>query len=145
MKRRKIFVDSDVAISSLLSSKGAAYFLLNEVNLELYISNISIREIKRGVDKLDLDNEKFQNLLKDTLKTIKLKEDKVDIKRIKVTFKDYVFDEDDAHIVAGARRAKAKLILTYNIKHFKIDKIAGNFKIVVTTPAKFLQYLRSFD
>lgn len=145
MKRRKIFVDSDVAISSLLSSKGAAYFLLNEVNLEFYISNISIREIKRGVDKLDLDNEKFQNLLEDTLKTIKLKEDKVDIERIKVTFKDYVFDEDDAHIVAGARRAKAKLILTYNIKHFKIDKIAENFKIVVTTPAKFLQYLRSFD
>ncbi len=145
MKRRKIFVDSDVAISSLLSQNGAAYFILNKVDLELYISNISIREIKRGVDKLDLDNEKFQNLLKNRLKTIKLKEDKADIKRVKITFKDYVFDNNDAHIVAGAIKSKAKIILTYNIKDFRIDKIAGNFKIVVITPAKFLQYLRSLD
>lgn len=145
MKRRKIFVDSDVTISSLLSSKGAAYFLLKKSHLEFCVSNISIKEIKRGVDKLDLDNEKFQNLLKKKLRTIKLKEDKVSIERIKVTFKDYVFDKNDAHIVAGAIKSKAKLILTYNIKDFKIDKIAGNFKIIVTTPARFLQYLRSLD
>lgn len=145
MKRRKIFVDSDVTISSLLSSKGAAYFLLNKTHLEFCISNISIKEIKRGVDKLDLDNEKFQNLLKKRLRTMKLKEDKTGIKRIKIAFKDYVFDENDAHIVAGAIKAKAKLILTYNIKDFKIEKLAKNFKIIVITPAKFLQYLRSLD
>lgn len=145
MKRRKIFVDSDVAISSLLSQSGAAYFLLNKTHLEFCISNISIKEIKRGVDKLDLDNEKFQNLLKKRLRTIKLKEDKTGIKRIKVTFKDYVFDENDAHIVAGAIKSKAKLILTYNIKDFKIERLAKNFKIIVITPAKFLQYLRSLD
>lgn len=145
MKRRKIFVDSDVAISSLLSSKGAAYFLLNEVNLELYISNISIREIKRGVNKLDLDNEKFQNLLKKRLKEVKLKEDNEGIEKIKATFKDYVFDEDDAHIVAGASISKARLILTYNIKHFKIEKMKHDLSMIVTTPAKFLQYLRSLE
>lgn len=145
MKRRKIFVDSDVAISSLLSSKGAAYFLLNKTHLEFCISNISIKEIKRGVDKLGLDNEKFQNLLKKKLGTIKLKEDKIGIKRIKITFKDYVFDENDAHIVAGAIKSKAKLILTYNIKDFRVEKLAKNFKIIVITPAKFLQYLRSLD
>ncbi len=145
MKRRKIFVDSDVTISSLLSSSGAAYFLLNKFNLELYISNISIKEIKRGVDKLDLDNEKFQNLLKKRLRAIKLKEDKIGIERIKITFKDYVFDEDDTHIVAGAIKSKAKLILTYNIKDFKLDKIKRDLNILVTTPAKFLQYLRSLD
>lgn len=145
MRRRKIFIDSDVIISSLVSQSGAAYLLLNKINLELYISNISIREIKRGVNKLDLDNEKFQNLLKKTLKKVGLKENKAGIERIKAIFKDYVFDENDAHIVAGARRAKVKLILTYNIKDFKIEKLAKNFKIVVITPAKFLQYLRSLD
>lgn len=145
MKRRKIFVDSDVAISSLLSSSGAAYFLLNKTHLEFCISNISIKEIKRGVDKLDLDNEKFQNLLKKKLKTIKLKEDKIGIERIKITFKDYVFDENDAHIVAGAIKSKAKLILTYNIKDFRVEELAKNFKIIVITPANFLQYLRSLD
>lgn len=145
MKRRKIFVDSDVTISSLLSSSGAAYFLLNKTHLEFCVSNISIKEIKRGVDKLDLDNEKFQNLLKKKLKTIKLKEDKTGIERIKITFKNYVFDEYDAHIVAGAIKSKSKLILTYNIKDFKLDKIKRDLNILVTTPAKFLQYLRSLD
>ena len=138
--KRKIFVDSDVVLSSLISSKGAAYFLLNKVDLNLFISNISIQELERGVNKLDLDKDQLTNLVRKRLKTVKFIKKS---NKIKKDFRDYVFDEDDAHIVAGARKAKAKLILSYNIKDFNTSKLKEDFNIAVQTPAQFLQYLRS--
>lgn len=141
MKKRKIFVDSDVVLSSLLSNKGAAYFLLNEAQLDLFISNISLQELGRGLEKLQLNKINFTNLIENKLNSVKLK----DLDKVKLEFRDYVFDADDAHIVAGARKAKARLILSYNIKDFNIPKLKEDLKIVVKTPAQFLQYLRSLQ
>lgn len=138
--KRKIFVDSDVVLSSLISSQGAAYFLLNEIDLNLFISKSSIQELERGVNKLNLDKLKLTDLVRKRLKTVKFIKKSNEIKK---DFKDYVFDEDDAHIVAGARKAKAKLILSYNIKDFNTLKLKKVFNIAVLTPAQFLQYLRS--
>ena len=137
---KKLFVDSDVILSSVLSSKGAAYFLLNEVGLEFAISNVSLLEIERGIIKLSLGKNQLRRLVKNRLKLIELKDS---TKRIKKMFKNYVFDEDDAHVVAGAKRIKAKVILTYNLKHFNKQKINEDLGIVVLTPAQYLQYLRS--
>lgn len=139
---KKIFVDSDVVLSSLLSSKGAANFLLNEVDIKLSISNISLLEIERGIVKLNLDKNQLRRLTKNRLKLVELKES---TKKIKESFKNYIFDEDDAHIVAGAQQAKAKVILSYNLKHFNRQKIKEDFGIVVLTPAQYLQYLRGMD
>jgi len=139
---KKIFVDSDVVLSSLLSSKGAANFLLNEVDIKLSISNISLLEIERGIVKLNLDKNQLRRLTKNRLKLVELKES---TKKIKESFKNYIFDEDDAHIVAGAQKAKAKVILSYNLKHFNRQKIKEEFGIVVLTPAQYLQYLRGMD
>lgn len=139
---KKVFVDSDVVLSSLLSSKGAANFLLNEVDLELAISNVSLIEIKRGIIKLNLDKNQLRKLVKNRLKIIELKDSIMKIKKI---FKSYVFDEDDAHIVAGAKRTKAKIILSYNLKHFDRQKINEDLGIAVLTPAQYLQYLRSLE
>ena len=139
---RKVFVDSDVVLSSLISSKGAANFLLNEVDLELAISNVSLFEIEREIDKLSLDKNQLKSLVKNRLKFIELKES---TKKIKEDFKNYIFDEDDAHVVAGAQRAKAKVILSYNLKHFNKQKISEDFGITVLTPSQYLQYLRSLD
>jgi len=139
---KKLFVDSDVVLSSLLSSKGAANFLLNEVDIKLSISNISLLEIERGIVKLNLDKNQLRRLTKNRLKLVELKES---TKKIKESFKNYIFDEDDAHIVAGAQQAKAKVILSYNLKHFNRQKIKEDFGIVVLTPAQYLQYLRGMD
>lgn len=136
---KKVFVDSDVVLSSLLSSRGAANFLLNEVDLEFVISNVSFLEIERGIAKLNLDKNQLQ-LVKNRLKLIELKDS---IRKIGKSFKNYVLDEDDAHIVAGARSAKARFLISYNIKDYKLDKIKNDLNIIVMTPGKFLQYLRS--
>lgn len=137
---KKVFVDSDVVLSSLLSSKGAANFLLNEVDLKPVISDVSLLEIERGIAKLSLDKNQLKNLVKNRLDLIELKES---TKKIKESFENYIFDENDAHIVAGAKKAKAKVILSYNLKHFNRQKIIEDFGITVLTPGQYLQYLRS--
>lgn len=137
MNKRKVFVDSDVVLSSLISSKGAAHFLLNEVDLDFVISNISLDEITRGVTKLDLSIADL-NLLETKLKMVKLNQQK-----IKGDFGKYTFDENDAHVVAGAKKAKAKVILSYNVRDFNRQKISEELGVIVLTPAQYLQYLRS--
>ncbi|MDO8638092.1 MAG: PIN domain-containing protein [Candidatus Daviesbacteria bacterium] len=137
----KVFLDSDVVISSLISQKGAAYFLIQEkINLKLIISNISQEELSRVAIKLSIGQDKTSKLIKEKLKVIQIRKKSEHLKKI---FGDYVTDLNDAHIIAGAEKAKVRFLISYNIKHFQIDKIKQDFNIIVTTPANFLQYLRS--
>ncbi|MDP3758326.1 MAG: hypothetical protein Q8Q86_01275, partial [Candidatus Daviesbacteria bacterium] len=84
MRKTKVFVDSDVVISSLLSQKGAAYLLLNEQNSNFVISNISKNEIEVVAERLNIGQNKPQDLIKKYLKVIKLKKE---ISKIKNDFK----------------------------------------------------------
>ena len=140
--KKKIFVDSDVVISSLISEKGAAYYLINEQNLNFVISNISQLELKNVVDRLNLSQARLKKLIKEKMRTVKLSGD---LDKVKKKFKDYASDPNDVHIVAGAAKAKAKFLLTYNVRDFNRQKINEDFSIVVLTPAQYLQYLRSLD
>lgn len=135
-----VFVDSDVVISSLISKSGAAYLLINETSQELFISDVSYRELQIVAERLGLDKDILDDLVKRRFKTIR---QKTTLSQVKEKYGDYVTDINDAHIVAGAVEAKARFLVSYNIKHFKTDKIKSDFKILLTTPARFLQYLRS--
>ena len=137
--KKKVFIDSDVVISSLISQTGAAYFILHETDLELVISDESIKELEDVVNRMNLDEKELKTLIKDRFGVIKLGRVK------KGDLSSYVLDPGDEHIIAGAKKAKTKYIISYNIKDFKIDKIAEDLRIIVTTPAKFLQYLRSIQ
>lgn len=136
----KIFVDSDVIISSLLSSSGAAYFLINNSKLELVVSNISLKEMEKVIAKLDITLDSLNNLIKKQFKIVKVTDD---ISKIKKVFGQYTSDPNDAHIIAGVVQARARFLISYNVKDYKTDKIKQDLNIIVTTPANFLQYLRS--
>lgn len=135
----KTFVDSDVVISSLISSTGAAYILVNSKDLSLVISNLSFQELKIVAKRLGIAEDKLNILIK-KFNLTRLKETS---EKLKEKYGHYVLDPNDAHIVAGAHKAKVKFLISYNIKHFKEDKIKQDFNIIVTTPANLLQYLRS--
>lgn len=137
-----VFVDSDVVISSLLSSLGAAHLLLNEANLDRFISNFSVNELKLVVERLDIENEELTQLVKDRFTIVKLNKR---LSEIKSDYKKYTFDENDAHIVAGGVASKAKFLITYNMKDFKVDAIKQAFGIICMRPAQILQYLRSLS
>ena len=136
----KIFLDSDVIISSLISKKGAAYFIVNSSKNIKIISNYSTEEMTRVAKRGKIDEEKLSNLVKERLEIVK--SDK-SLKNIKKEYKKYIKDENDAHIVAGANQSKAKILLTYNTKHFLKENIKKDLNISIMTPGKFLQYLRS--
>ena len=138
----RIFVDSDVIISSFLSHSGAAYFLLNTSSIQLFISSLSKKELETVVERLGIRSDMLTTLIKNNLEVIILSES---LPKIKESLKQYVLDENDAHILAGARAAKAKFLITYNVKDFKIDKIKKDLSILILTPGNFLQYLRSIQ
>ena len=137
----KVFVDSDVIISSLISQTGAAFLLLNQTDeLQLFVSNLSLRELDVVIERLNLNENKLNELIRKNFSTIQLNEF---LTEIKSEFAEYVLDTNDAHIVMGAKKANAQFLISYNTKHFKADKLREKFNIILTTPANFLQYLRS--
>lgn len=133
MRPIKVFLDSDVVISSLLSATGGAHLLVYQKSIAKYISNLSAKEIKIVAKRLGIKTAAVDRLI-GRLKTVRLDQDRG---------KDYVTDIHDSHVVTGAVAAKARFLLSYNLKHFKIEKIKRDFNILVYRPAQFLQYLRS--
>ena len=139
MKNPIVFVDTDVVISSLISKTGAAYFLLQKTQgVDFYLSDLSRVEIVETITKLKLILGDWSKN-KDHFKYVKLVHN---IKTIRGKYKTYTLDKDDAHVIAGAVAAQAQYLLTYNLKHYLIDKLR-ELNIIVFTPAQFLQYLRS--
>ena len=142
MKKLTVFLDSDVIISSLISSSGAAHLVINKSDIDSYISNISQKELNRVADRLKIDQIKLSNLIRNKLKIVKLEKS---LKRIKEEFEEYTFDSDDAHILAGAKASKSSLLISYNVKDYDTEKIKNDLKIIIMTPAKLLQYLRGLE
>lgn len=139
---KKVFVDSDVVISSLLSTKGAAYLILNQQDRKFIISNISQKELEKVAQRLKINQGSLKNLIKKQFDVIKLTQELTEIKE---EFANYTSDINDSHIVAGAKKAKAKFLLTYNLRHYNRLKIKADLGIIVLTPAQYLQYLRSLE
>ncbi len=144
MAKITVFIDSDVVISSLLSQTGASSIVIenNYNHLDAFISNFSYEELNRIVDKLGIDKNKLEKILKSKLKLIRLSQNK---KEIVNKYGNYVYDIEDTHIVVGAVEAKSKFLVTFNTKDYKIDKIYQDFGIKVIIPGELLQYLRNLQ
>ena len=134
-----IFIDSDVVISSLISKKGAGYLLINDDSCKKVISNYSQKEINVVIARLKLSKKEFRRI-KNKLDEITLTQK---ILLIKKQYSGYVNDTNDSHIIAGAIKSKSKFLITYNIRHYKIENIKRAFGIITLTPGLFLQYLRN--
>ena len=133
----RVFIDSDVIISSLLSSKGAAFKLLHEKDIIPIVSTASLKELRVVCKRLHIANDALETLIQKKCTVIPL--------QIKTQnrYKKYVLDPNDLHVVAGATSAKALFLISYNLKHFRVENIKNDLKILCMTPALFLQYLRS--
>lgn len=142
MAKVKVFVDSDVIISSLISKNGAANIVVNKASINSYVSNFSHEELSRTVKRLGISKDKFEKVLKEKLKTVKINISKEDILD---KFGNYTYDLEDAHIVAGAKEAKAKFLVTFNIKDYKLEKISDELSIKILTPGELLEYLRNLE
>lgn len=136
----RVFIDSDIVISSLISPTGAAYILVNQTKVKKFVSNISVKELKLVVTKLKLKPEQLTRSIKNNLTMIKLR---LGLSLIKIKYGKYVTDINDSHVVAGAKEAKTNFIVTYNIKHFQKDLIKKDLRIIIMRPGEFLQFHRN--
>lgn len=135
----KIFIDSDVFISSLISQKGAAYFLINlKTNVQLYLSNLSKLEIEKVAQRMELDRKQMKKYF-DKCKSVTLE---LEHSQLEDKFSQFTADKNDVHIVAGAVSAKANFLATYNIRDYYVDVIKDEFGLICQTPGNILQYLR---
>lgn len=138
-----VFVDSDVVISSLLSASGAAYLLLYKTEaLTLMLTTVSVDECARVIKRLGLDVMRLTDFVRKHCTVIPMN---TTLTAWKTTYGGYVYDTNDAHVVAGAHAANVRFLLSYNTKHFKVDRIKNDYGIIVMKPAEFLQYLRSMS
>ena len=123
----RIFVDSDVIISSLISRTGAAFLLMHDARIDRFISDVSFAELKRVVGVLHLSLKDLQKLVETQCNVVTIGESKRDVKRMT----EFTRDMNDAHIVLGASKAKVKFLVTYNLKHYRIEKIREDLRIIV--------------
>src|SRR5947209_988952 len=104
-----IYVDSDVVISSLLSSTGAAYLLIHHTDdIELFVSNLSQKELEIVATRLEISLKELKLLLEKRFNFVDLKDTMDETRK---EYKDYVTDNNDAHIVLGAKEAKARFLI----------------------------------
>lgn len=136
MRKIKVFYDADALFSAFYSKTGAASEILKYKSVEFHTSRKCIREAEEALnikyqkcfDKKFLDNFVVQENLGH-------EEDK--------SKKKYVLDEFDIHVIGSAVTIKTQFLITYNLKHYKIQKIEDELKIIITDPGNFLFYIRN--
>ena len=140
--RIRVFVDSNVVVSALKSSVGAAYALGESDVVERIVSNLSEIEILKTVSRLKLDDKQMEIILKQKFTKVKVENNLPEVVK---KFGKYVGDMNDSHVIAGAVISKASYLVTHNLKHFNTEKIKRELDIIVMSPGTFLQYLRSIS
>lgn len=139
MGKIKVFLDTDVIISSLLSQKGASFEILNSEKIDKLISKSIRSEAEIVTIRKNLNETVLAKMLKNT-KTIPTNISK---EKLIKSFSQYVLDIEDSHVVSGAKKSKAKFLLTHNKRHYHARRIKNELDIEVLKPGEFLQYLRS--
>lgn len=138
MDKVKVFLDSDVIVSALLSQKGASFEILKNSNISKTITKTIKAEVSEVVKRLHISYSS-ENIFKN----IEIFSVKLDKPRLAKIYLPYVLDEEDSHVVAGASKTKTRFLLTHNVKHYHIELIKRDLQIITVQPGIFLQYLRS--
>ena len=132
----RVFFDSDVVISALLSKSGAAAILTKLDSIERIISSLSRLEIEGVSKRLDIPDRQVQSLIKTSFFETRLAQ------AAPGKFVHFAIDKNDAHIVAGAASSSVSFLVSYNTKDFRCDLIRSELGIVILKPGQLLQYLR---
>lgn len=137
MGKIKVFLDTDVIVSALLSSKGASFKILNNSTIVRIITTVIKEEVLEVASRLNLPAPN------QTIEKLQVMNITLDKARIVQQYFPYVLDHEDSHVIAGAKKAKVRFLLTHNLKHYKTDKIKKDFDILIMKPGTFLQFLRN--
>ena len=139
-KSVRIFLDSNVILSGLLSEKGAPRVIVDILSLNLpfftaVTGRYNIIEVERNIKKklpalLPIYRDYFS---KAAISIVALPS----AEEIKLF--EGIINEKDVPVLASAAKGKADFLLTGDKKHFQKLKKSDACKFAIVSPAKFLE------
>ena len=131
---QKIFLDTNIIFSLIYFMKKTNSlpnrFYYNTRGNLLIVSKYVIYELEQLFTKLGIDKVLLRKYLEVLIKYLDIYI--YESKSLKEEYLKYVFDEDDAQILQDAVESKSDILLTNNLKDFKIELIEKDFKIKIT-------------
>jgi predicted nucleic acid-binding protein len=142
--RRRAFFDTSSWIAAILSNRGASFYLLDQAAQALYRYDIvsSLDVFEEGIDTLQ---RKYPAQLDEFTQFFhRVHPFLVQPDRATLMHAATIVHPDDAPIVAGARAADAKFLITLDQKHLlkPAQHIKTKTGIAVVTPGTFLSTIR---
>ena len=142
-ERWRVFLDTNVLISGVLSRTGASAAILDLGEAEEILVVVS-QQVLVEADRTFL--KKFPDLIERYRKFIKnlapLLLDDPPPAAIKEAAR--FIDLDDASILAAAKQGRLDFLVTLNTKHFHTPKAQGYVAAPIVTPGEFLIAFREF-
>jgi len=141
VKSWRVFLDSSVLISGVISQTGAASAILDlgeAGEIVIILSKGVLVETDRVFER------KFPNLAGEFRKFIKNLSPSVadDPTSQEIRDAESVIDKDDVPILAAAKKENIHYLVSLDIKHFHTSKARQYLKSPVVTPAQFLTEFR---
>lgn len=141
--RWRVFLDTNVLVSGVLSRTGASAALLDLAEAEEILAVVS-RQVLVEADRVF--SIKFPHLLARYRLFIKnlaplLAEDPT---RRDVEHARRVIDAEDAPILAAAKQARVDYLVTLNTRHFHTERARAYLSCPILTPLEFLTTFRTF-
>lgn len=143
-KTIRVFADASVLIAATLSKTGSSrviYELAMSNKIYLILTDQVVKEArlslkkKYGTEHLSL----FYSLIGDVKESILATPEKKEIE----VFTDIILDIDDRHVLAGAMRHNADVLITLDRKHFFTEKIKNaKLSFQIQLPGDFLNEYR---
>ena len=138
MRLQKIVIDTNILISALLSSRGAAFKLISLVGRGHYDYVLSVPLIIEYEDVLKRENSKIILSLESINNVLDRLCFHAELREIFYLWRPYLNDPKDDLVLELAVESNCDSIITYNLKDFKnIDK----FGLEAITPKAFLQQI----
>ena len=138
MRPQKIVIDTNIIISALLSSRGAAFKLISLVGKDHYNYVLSVPLLIEYEDVLKRKNSKILLSLESKNHILDRLCFHAELREIFYLWRPYLNDPNDDLVLELAVESNCDSIITYNLKDFKnIDK----FGLEAITPKAFLQQI----
>lgn len=141
--RWRVFLDTSVLVSGVLSRSGASAAILDLGEAEeimLVVSRQVLIEADRTfVVKFPLMVERYRAFIKNLAPLLA---DEPSSRAVKEAAG--VIDPNDAPILAAAQHERVDYLVTLNTKHFLIPKVRAFYAAPIVTPGEFLAVFREF-
>lgn len=145
MSSLTIFLDASVILSGMASPMGGSGYLLqagSKNKLTLYATPLVIGEVYRHLNKLSLIPQQLESLLDNQTIHLIPNPNSTTISR----YQAHTTDPNDAHVLAGAVKAKTDYLISLDKKHILTPHVAKHLSpIQVLSPRQFWSTIDSLN